>query len=369
MNLSHVNPYGAVPEALKETRLALRDIMADYLATKTQEANLALGQKKAETETAMIQAGIERDRLAGERDLARMAQDAQRFGLQTDLHRAQMEQGGQQFRDRLSEDQRQFDINKKLKEREIGIQGAQLNLSRLQHAPDKIMNIMAREYPNMDPRMRDRVLRTAGFDPNAVTTPQTLQRYQGMLLPVMRTILQSDFKDVMAQAGKTKDPKAKGSLFDQANQIAIQARGIDDFMTRDLSPESAAKIYEKLKSAGELDESVTLADYIQEATTKRKQSQEVVDMLSQAGQARAKHEADPNYDARLTQAINMIKMLDKDPKHVDRIEAGARERANDPAGALEYAEGWADHLLRQHRAQKATPPAAGNETLWPQGLY
>jgi len=66
------NPYGAVPAALSETRLTLKDIMADLLATKVAEGRLRLEQSKAETETAMVAAGLEKERLAENREMERM---------------------------------------------------------------------------------------------------------------------------------------------------------------------------------------------------------------------------------------------------------------------------------------------------------
>jgi hypothetical protein len=67
-----MNPYGAVPEALKETRLSLRDIMGDFLQNKVLEGRINLEKSKAETETALVGAGIERERLTNLRDLSRM---------------------------------------------------------------------------------------------------------------------------------------------------------------------------------------------------------------------------------------------------------------------------------------------------------
>jgi hypothetical protein len=68
------NPYGAVPAALRETRLTLRYLMGDFLENKIAEGRLNLEIKKAETETAMVGAGIEKDRLTDLRELAKMRQ-------------------------------------------------------------------------------------------------------------------------------------------------------------------------------------------------------------------------------------------------------------------------------------------------------
>ncbi|MCX5819736.1 MAG: hypothetical protein NT047_07480 [Deltaproteobacteria bacterium] len=73
------NPYGAVPEALKETRLTLRDIMAAHMENKLAEGRLNLEKTKAETETALIAANIKRDELANLRDTAHLNQQAEQF--------------------------------------------------------------------------------------------------------------------------------------------------------------------------------------------------------------------------------------------------------------------------------------------------
>lgn len=74
------NPYGAVPEALQQTRLSLRDIMADMLATKKMEADLSLAKTKAETETALVGANIERDRLQNLKDIATITETSRHHG-------------------------------------------------------------------------------------------------------------------------------------------------------------------------------------------------------------------------------------------------------------------------------------------------
>lgn len=68
------NPYGAVTEAIKDTRVSLRDIMADTLMNKKMESDLALAKSKAETETAMVNAGINRDTLNNQLNMAHLSE-------------------------------------------------------------------------------------------------------------------------------------------------------------------------------------------------------------------------------------------------------------------------------------------------------
>lgn len=74
------NPYGAVPEALKETRLTLRDLMADHLANKVAEGRLSLAKTQAETETAMVGANLKKEEMVNLRDIAHLTQQANQFG-------------------------------------------------------------------------------------------------------------------------------------------------------------------------------------------------------------------------------------------------------------------------------------------------
>lgn len=83
------NPYGAVPEALKDTRLTLRDIMADMLNTKKMEGELSLAKSKAETETALVSQGIERDRLRNTMDITRLEQTDRQHQQQGELAQKQ----------------------------------------------------------------------------------------------------------------------------------------------------------------------------------------------------------------------------------------------------------------------------------------
>lgn len=86
------NPYGAVPEAIKDMRVSLRDIMADVLATKKMEGDLSLARAKAETDTALINAENERHKLANEKDIARMQQQDTQFNRQLDQSASQFQQ-------------------------------------------------------------------------------------------------------------------------------------------------------------------------------------------------------------------------------------------------------------------------------------
>lgn len=355
--MNYQNPYGAVPRALENSRLALRDIMSDYLATKTMDANMNLMMKKAETENAMVGANLERARMGQELDLAKMAQGQQNWQQTFDQHKEESQ------------------ANRQFKERELGLQ--EKRDARAAHAqkmalsdltPGKAIDIMGQAYPNIPAAQRGRILTAAGFDPNAVTTPQALKQYQGMLLPVQRTLMQEDFKSTMDKASQATDPKVKTQLLDQANQIAMQAKSIDQFLTKEVTPESAAKIFKQLESAGSIPAGTNFNEFYEGLNTIKKQSTEAMAMLSQAQNARAKHAADPNYDKKFIAYTNQIRMLD-DPAHVEQIKKGLEQRADDPAAALEYAQGWARHLSSKKTKQTAAKSTAMQQDTQPEELF
>jgi hypothetical protein len=81
-----INPYGAVPNALRETRLSLRDIMQDYMANKVAESNLQIAKAKADVERGSIEANLEQARMTDLREVARIAQAGQQFEKNYGLH-------------------------------------------------------------------------------------------------------------------------------------------------------------------------------------------------------------------------------------------------------------------------------------------
>jgi len=83
-----INPYGAVPEALRETRLTLRDIMADLLSTKVQESKHKLALAELDAEKKVMELQGEKMRLGAEIDLATVASEKdwreEKMGLETE---------------------------------------------------------------------------------------------------------------------------------------------------------------------------------------------------------------------------------------------------------------------------------------------
>lgn len=74
--LNRSNPYGAVPEALNQTRLTIRDVVADYLKSKALESQLSLAKGQIELDRMRMDADTQRSRMDQELRLGAMQQNA-----------------------------------------------------------------------------------------------------------------------------------------------------------------------------------------------------------------------------------------------------------------------------------------------------
>lgn len=70
-----MNPYGAVPAALEQTRLSLRDIMAGFVSQKIQESKLSLANKQMDMEARALELDAEKQKAKTAFDLARVARE------------------------------------------------------------------------------------------------------------------------------------------------------------------------------------------------------------------------------------------------------------------------------------------------------
>ena len=70
-----MNPYGAVPAALNQTRLSLRDIMASFVDQKIQESKLSLANKQMDVEARALELDAEKQKTRTAFDLARVARE------------------------------------------------------------------------------------------------------------------------------------------------------------------------------------------------------------------------------------------------------------------------------------------------------
>lgn len=121
------NPYGAVPDALRETRLTLRDIMSDYLNTKVEENKLKLGEARLGVEKAAVETQMKQHELANLRDIARQSQqdsqfqqsfglDERKFSATSDIAREALEESKKMNLHKMGPE---FELDKRKAEAEI----------------------------------------------------------------------------------------------------------------------------------------------------------------------------------------------------------------------------------------------------------
>jgi hypothetical protein len=289
MNPAIHNPYGAVPEALKEARLSLSDIMKDFLMTKKMEQDLSLAQAKAATETALVGAGMERDRLVNLRDMAHQEQQQRQFDVTADLHQAQLaEQKRHALADEAHGERSLAELARHNEATER--QGAAgLSLQQQFHAgskPGKAKDLMTRAFPTISGEHRTRILDAAGIDPEAVTTADELRQYQRYLLPIQQKLLNEDFQEITRKYDQSQDAKERKTLAAAADRIATQVKQIDEFLTKELTPEGAAKIFKIEEAAGRIPVGQTFTDFYQNLQVVRDHSSAAKKQLQTAAQLR-----------------------------------------------------------------------------------
>jgi len=351
MRLSNINPYGAVPEALSQSRLALRDIMADYLAQKTLEANLNVAQKKAEIETAQVAANLKLGELANERDLARTAAEAQRFERQQSFTEDQARRQARQWQQSFDETKRQHDENKRIQAEQIAESRRQFAMANKAYIPETIDKIVAEFMPGTSPEFRNRIYQEAGLNPNDKRTPNEMKSIVGALTPIIARLGTQDFNAAMAAANAAQDPQKKAAWQQKAVQIANQMHIVHAALRpQPLTDKDLIPLYHKGLSSGTIPEGTDYSTFKTNMQSTQQESQPFLEMANKAAQAQDRLKVDPNYDKKYLQALEVIRSLD-DPKHVQEIAAGLAKREDDPAGALEYAQGWAKYLSANHKSK------------------
>ena len=146
---------------------------------------------------------------------------------------------------------------------------------------------------------------------------------------------------------KTRRKKLPGSkkLCRSPNAYCSAALRPQPLTDKDLIP-----LYHKGLSSGTIPEGTDYSTFKTNMQSTQQESQPFLEMANKAAQAQDRLKVDPNYDKKYLQALEVIRSLD-DPKHVQSIAAGLAKREDDPAGALEYAQGWAKYLSANHKSK------------------
>ncbi len=366
------NPYGAVPEALRDTRLSLRDIMSDILVTKKMEGDLSLAKSKAETDTALVQAGIDRDRLSNTKDIARLdqidRQHADTFGL---AKAAQEFDQGPKF-------QSQKDLN-----------DAHVKLLNSQNAKEqhdlKAKNelLTGKEYATRIGAgymadllgVGDEKLPAHQWEGLGKNIMQMHQKSPGMQFIAAGYKLQSELQDLRQQyhtPGLPTETKAtlKKTLESKAKKLGF----INDLMNDDkLDPVKVAT--ETRKSWAEIpalqNQYKDYDDYHTKTFNGLKESHGAYhDEAKQWKLYLATADISPNFMEDLQSANTIIGQF-AEPKLKDQITTGTKQRLDkgDLKGAYQYTTDWAKYLESRKGAvpvispKKETPSPAKAPSL------
>jgi hypothetical protein len=351
------NPYGAVPEALKETRLTLRDLMTAHLENKVAEGRLGLEKAKADTELAMVGANIKRDEIASLRDTARMKQDADQFGL--GLMQRQKEQDvNAGFRERELSQTHDF------RNRELDMQAKRDKISAdtARHALEKKPVSVWLQQSGIDPR----VAPLLGFtDTNQTLTREDARHLAGNLagyVPHLEAGLAAQDMRAIQDALPKAKPEELPAL-QQKYETAARRFAISNQRIKGISDSGKTKLANKMQEEGKTPQEI--AEFISELETGLQQAKTAGDVLGNNVESfndlRAKISVDPLYDKRSDEAVRTILQLA--PKELaTSIDAGykARIKKKDFRGAYEYLRGYA-YQLDQKRAGSNSNPTGGSD--------
>lgn len=380
------NPYGAVPEALKETRLTLRDLMAAHMENKVMEGRLGLEKAKAETELAMVGANIKRDEIRSLHDTAQLNQSANQFTEGQAQQANQFNLGQEQTTTLHREDARQrageFTVTKGQRERELD-QSATAEANRNAISLKELAIRQREEGRKNEVKTAAQWAQAAGISPDllgflGVDGQQKLKRQDAEQL---HGTVQAMFKsnpalgfmangyalrgDLTRMQEQLKDPSllpAQATTLQKQYEAKLgQFEILDKLIMAEKAPDQA-KIVETARRLWSEDPT---------QATKYKNfdefSQEIQKNVSNArglfGEdvnnlkiSDAKNKVTAKYDQELSAASAIVRANAK-PDQVAAIKAGRveREARGDYKGAYEYTTGWAKNLSGGVKTASPTP--------------
>ncbi|MEN6421328.1 MAG: hypothetical protein ABFD76_05215 [Smithella sp.] len=350
------NPYGATAAALKDTRLTLRDIAAGILANKKMESDLKLGEAKANTETAMVQAGITRDQ------------------LHNDLQMASLSESTRANKAREANDTSQIGIAQKNADtqRMIGESTARMHNAQTRNLDQEAARanevLTANQYamrmgaPGM-PEM-------LGIDPN---TKQTAAQWAPMGQNILGLLKQSPAMQITYQGYKIKsqlegisrqyntpglDAKTKTKLKKDMEAKYDQLQRMDNFIMSVKEPDAAKvagdaqKFWIENQGQKILSKYTDYNEFLQDYTNDIKQTRGVFhNDLARLQRRLATMDISPTYDQDIRTGLDLIASLpdtNKDKKaimnHINDLQS-----KKDYAGLYQYVMPWAKHLTAQKK--------------------
>lgn len=353
------NPYGAVPEAMNNTRLSLRDIMQDYLANKVTESNLEIAKAKTEVDRGAIEANLEQARMSNTRDLAGLAQREYQFDQN-------LNQTAEQFRQNHQLNTEKFQADKSAQDRQIKIMEAENARKNREEARMNEVRTIG-DWATRAGLGRG-VLDMNGLDPNMKMSrrdaAQALESWQIMVKshPAMGFMahgynLKSDLQDLQA---KLSDPNLaaadKEALQKTYDKKFKQFQYLDDFIMKEKMPDQAKIADTARKTYSENPNLQTIypnyESYLQAFTKDLQQTRSIfqgdIESLKQKSMEISKP---TDFNARLATATSQIAQVSKDKAWNDRIAAGVNQRiqAGQWNDALSYAEGHLRQILNKNK--------------------
>lgn len=368
------NPYGAVPEAIKDARVSLRDITADLLATKKMEGELTLAKTKAETEASLAAAASERYKLENEKDISRM-------NMQSDQFNRQLDQSGRQFQDNFSlaksaqafQQGPKFEQEKRLTDAQIAASRAQTAHSAAQTrqlqrseqqitpraylqelgAPDGLFAL----FPNIQPDKSYQRWQLEDFKNQFVDFNK---RNPAVALLSNMAAVQQQIPALVQQFHAEQDPAKKKVLGDRVRQL-YEAQDVGQRLVLAANEPSAVEITRAAEKLGE--DPQEFAKKVNEVRSA------IQPNLRQWRMDAATFEISPTYGSDVTQYAKIIETkMPAGPQKTQLIAAHKalqdKVAAGDPAAAKQLYDnmkGWAQHLTSGTPTgkQAGTKPAPG----------
>jgi hypothetical protein len=354
------NPYGAVPAALSDASKTFLGVAHNFLEGKKLEQDLSLARMKAETEAAIVNANMERDRLTNAKDMAHMDMLNEHFNKTYGLQEA-----AQKF----TQDT-QWPTLKSNIESEITHRGT---ANTLLAAQTKELAYKMEKRPlgdwlsqsNIDPRIGE----TMGFDLKRVLTREEAIRletqYQGYVAPMGLALAQQDIQSIeKTLPSATKD------------QIPALEKQYKDALTR-------ASIYQTMtKTWGPRDEENYIQKAVQNGATPEQAAEDlgkIKGVLQKTKDAQSHLNSGPD-------SFNILrKKIAVDPFWTDNTEAAAkviqslapeelqkgiavgynrRLAREDYQGAYDYLRGHA-YQIQQQKTKKETNAGATETERFP----
>ena len=342
------NPYGAVTDALKDTRLTLRDIATGILATKKQEADLSLAKSRAETETAMVNAGVTRDQLSNQLHMAGLAENV----------RSNMAREANDTT-RVGIAQQEADTHKKTSESTVRLHNAEAGKIAQEIAAENEV-VSAKDFATrmgaghivdmlgIDPGMKLPARKWAGLGQNIrglmAASPAMQFTAQGFKLKSNLEDLTKKYNQPGIDAAiKTKIKKDMESNYDALQRLDTFIMGVKEPDATKIA-ESARKLWtESPELANQYKNYESFAD---DYATKLKATRSAFHAdLDNIKTRIATMDIDPNYVGTMQNSVQVINSL-ADKKLAASIDLGLKNRMsrNDLKGAYDYVTGWARNL-------------------------